>query len=87
MNDYSFAMIKPDIVKKNLIGEIIDIIEKNHFVIEKIQKKQLTKQDMDFLYQEHIHKPFFKDLTDYVGEGPVIIMKLKKKIAYKIFVI
>ena len=54
MSEKTLAIIKPDAVKRNIIGKIINIIEENDFIIEKIQSCQLTTEQAEKFY--FIHK-------------------------------
>lgn len=69
----SFIMIKPDGVRKGLIGEIISRFEKRGFKMNEgklvMPKKEIVKQH----YAEHIDKPFFDDLINFIIDGPVFI--------------
>ncbi len=70
----TFVMIKPDGVKKGLVGEIVSRFEKRGLEIEKLVKKELSREEAEKLYSIHQGKPFFNDLVEYVTSGPVVIM-------------
>jgi nucleoside-diphosphate kinase len=78
MVEYTFAMIKPDAVRAHNSGKIIDLIEKNGFEIVKMEKRHLTKKDVETFYAIHRERPFFNEMVNFVISGPVIIMALKK---------
>ena len=73
----TFFMIKPDGVKRNLIGEIISRVEKKGFQITKIKMMTITKDLAEEHYSEHKDKPFFSDLVSFITSGPVIAMQVE----------
>lgn len=74
----TFAIIKPDAVKADVSGIIIYLIELNKFKVINIQKKQLTKPEVELFYEVHKDKPFFNDTVKYMISGPVILLELEK---------
>jgi nucleoside-diphosphate kinase len=73
----TFFMIKPDGVKRNLIGEIISRVEAKGFVISKLKMMQIDKELAEEHYKEHAEKPFFKDLVSFITSGPVVAMQVE----------
>ena len=73
----TFFMIKPDGVRRNLIGEIISRVEAKGFVISKLKMMQIDKELAEEHYKEHADKPFFKDLVSFITSGPVVAMQLE----------
>lgn len=67
----TFVMIKPDAVKRGLIGEIISRLEKIG-TISLIECKVLTKRMAKAFYNEHAVQPFFEELVEFMSSGPVI---------------
>ncbi len=67
-------MIKPDGVKRGLIGEIISRIERKGLKIKALKMKKLSREEAEKLYEEHRGKHFFNDLIDFVTSGPVVAM-------------
>lgn len=70
----TFIMIKPDGVKKGLIGEIIKRFEQKGLMPEAMKYVRLTKSEAETLYAIHRGKPFFEPLVQYVTSGPVVLM-------------
>ena len=56
----TLSIFKPDIIQKNLIGEIIDTFEKKNLKIVAMKMARLTSQQTEKFYEEHKDKPFFK---------------------------
>ncbi|ALU12072.1 nucleoside diphosphate kinase [Ignicoccus islandicus DSM 13165] len=72
--ELEFVMIKPDGVKRGLIGEIISRIERKGLKIKALKMIKMSKEMAEELYAEHKGKPFFNDLVEYVTSGPVVVM-------------
>ncbi len=72
----TFAMIKPDGVRKNLAGEIISRFEKRGLKIDGMRLEQLTIETANTHYGEHKGKAFFQDLVEFVTSGPVVLLKI-----------
>jgi nucleoside-diphosphate kinase len=70
-------MIKPDGVKRNLIGEVISRVEKKGFKITKIKMMMISKSLAAEHYGEHNDKPFFNDLVEFITSGPVVAMQVE----------
>ena len=73
----TFFMIKPDGVKRNLIGEIISRVEEKGFQITKIKMITISQDLAEKHYAEHKDKPFFSDLVSFITSGPVIAMQVE----------
>ncbi|MEG7978856.1 MAG: nucleoside-diphosphate kinase [Mollicutes bacterium UO1] len=80
----TLSIIKPDVVKKNLIGEIITIFEKKGLRIAGMKLVRLTSQLAETFYQEHSSKPFFKGMTEFMCSSPVVIICLEGENAIKL---
>ncbi|XP_013384234.1 nucleoside diphosphate kinase 7-like [Lingula anatina] len=70
----TLGMIKPDSMKK--MGEILDLIFKNGFLITKMKKVSLSRNEALEFYQEHQSKMFFNTLIQYITSGPVMAFEL-----------
>ena len=75
--DHTFSIIKPDAVKRNLIGHINQIIEKSGLKIIASKKMYLTKQQAETFYSIHKERPFFNSLIDFMTSGPVQVQVLE----------
>ena len=74
----TLAIIKPDAVERNLIGKILERIESNGFRIVAMKRAQLTLPVAEGFYAVHKERPFFKDLTNYMCTGPVVLLVLTR---------
>ncbi|RUM55266.1 MAG: nucleoside-diphosphate kinase [Nautilia sp.] len=73
----TLSIIKPDAVKKNVIGKIIDRFESNGLRIAAMKKIQLSRSDAEQFYAVHKERPFFNDLVEFMISGPVVVMVLE----------
>jgi len=77
--EQTLAIVKPDAVKKKLIGRIIQVIEDEGFSIINMKLVQLTKQEAEGFYIVHKAKPFYGSLTDFMSSGPIVLMVLERE--------
>ncbi|MCX6564182.1 MAG: nucleoside-diphosphate kinase [Candidatus Aminicenantes bacterium] len=78
MTEKTLAIIKPDAVKKNIIGRIIQRIEDEGFKIAAMKMLHLTKDEAKGFYIVHKSRPFYEDLTNFMSSGPAIVMTLER---------
>ncbi|MEJ2770070.1 nucleoside-diphosphate kinase [Stygiolobus sp. CP8521M] len=74
MKQRTFVMIKPDGVKRRLVGEIISRFEKRGFNIVAMKMVHIDRTTAERLYEEHKGKSFFEELINYITSGPVVCM-------------
>lgn len=77
MKDRTLAIIKPDAVKKKLVGKIIQRIEEEGFGIVGMRLLRLSKEEAQRFYAVHKDKKFFGSLTDFMSSGPVVVILLE----------
>lgn len=77
MIQQTLSIIKPDMTKRHLIGEVLAILEKNGLVIKALKKLQLTQAQAEGFYAEHQGKPFFEPLVAFMISGPVVVAVLE----------
>lgn len=70
----TFVMLKPDAVKRGLVGEIIRRIEARGLKIVAMKMVWLDKEILKEHYAHHASKPFFPSLLEFMSSGPVICM-------------
>ena len=73
----TLSIIKPDAVKKGVIGKILDRFESNGLEILAMKKLRLSKEDAQAFYAIHKDRPFFNDLVEFMISGPVVVSVLK----------
>lgn len=74
--DETFVMLKPDCVRRKIMGEIISRIEKKGLGIVEMQLISPSREIIETHYAEHAGKPFFTELVNYVTSGPVVTMRV-----------
>lgn len=79
----TFLMIKPDAVKRNLIGEVLKRTENAKFKIVDLKMVKLSTLQAGGFYQVHKGKPFFEKLVKFVSSGKVVAVLLTRKNAVK----
>ena len=79
----TFAIIKPDAVKKRVAGQILARIEAAGFRICGMRLIHMSKKDAEGFYYVHKARPFFGGLTDFMSSGPCIVMCLEADGAIK----
>ncbi len=73
----TFSIIKPDAVKRNLIGHINQMIESADLKILASKKIYLTQNQARIFYEVHKERPFFDSLVKYMTSGPVQVQVLE----------
>jgi len=79
MTDKTLAIIKPDAVKKKVVGKIIERIEDEGFEIRNMKMLHLTKEEAKEFYFVHKDKKFYDSLTDFMSSGEIVIMLLERE--------
>ena len=67
-------MLKPGVVNRRLVGEVISRLEKKGFKLVGLKMVHVTKELAEKHYAEHLGKGFYENLLNYVTSGPVIAM-------------
>ena len=81
----TLAILKPDCVRKNLIGKVIKRIEADGFKIVAMKMVKLNSHTAGEFYAVHKERPFFYDLVSFMTSGACIPMVLEKKNAIEDF--
>lgn len=72
-------MIKPDAVKKNVIGNILGMINDAGFKIIAMKYTKLTPEQAGQFYAVHSHRPFYGELVEFMSSGPIVAAILEKE--------
>ncbi len=75
--EQTLSIIKPDAVKKGVIGKILDRFESNGLRIAATKKIQLTPEQAGEFYAVHKDRPFFGELVEFMTSGPVVVTVLE----------
>src|SRR5215212_8855918 len=73
----TLSIIKPDAVKKNVVGQILARFEKAGFRIVAARMMHLSRAEAEGFYAVHRQRPFFRDLVDFMISGPVLVQVLE----------
>jgi len=73
----TLLIIKPDAVKRHLIGEILRFIEREGFVILDLKMLRMSKEGAYKLYEVHKGKSFYEDLVNFISGGPIVVALLE----------
>lgn len=75
--EQTLIVIKPDGVKRKLVGAILSRFEDKGFTIKKMKMLTLTRKQAEEFYSPHREKPFFPDLVNFITTGPVVAAVLE----------
>ena len=73
----TLAIIKPDAVGRGIAADILSRIHAAKFKIVAIKSLRLTKKEAEGFYAVHRERPFFKDLTEFMSSGKVVVIVLE----------
>ncbi len=72
----TLSIIKPDAVRKNVVGQILSKFEANGLKVAAMKMKRLSKAEAEGFYAEHKERGFFGDLVQFMISGPVVVLVL-----------
>ncbi len=81
--EQTLSIIKPDAVKKNVIGEIVRRFESNGLKIKAMKMIKMSQKDAEGFYYVHTERPFYKSLAEFMSSGHVVVIVLEGKDAIK----
>ncbi len=85
MSNKTLAILKPDCVRKNLVGQVITKINEAGFKVKAMKMVHLTNASAGGFYEIHKERPFYNDLLAYMTSGPVVPIALEKENAVEDF--
>ena len=71
-SERTLILVKPDGVRRNLIGEVLSRIERKGYTLHAIKTMELDRELLSRHYAEHIGKPFYEPLVEFMLSGPVV---------------
>jgi nucleoside-diphosphate kinase len=74
MADRTLVLLKPDAVERKLVGAVISRFEAKNLDIVAMDLRQLDDDTLARHYEEHVEKPFYGDLVEFMSRGPVVAM-------------
>jgi nucleoside-diphosphate kinase len=75
--DRTLILVKPDAFDRGLTGEIIARFERKGLKIVALKKMDVARELAERHYEEHVGKPFFAELVDFITSGPIVAMVLE----------
>jgi nucleoside-diphosphate kinase len=72
----TLLIIKPDAVRRGLIGEVLSRIERKGLRVDALNMTVIDRDVAERHYAEHAGKPFFGELVDFIVSGPVVVAKV-----------
>ncbi len=81
--EQTFSIIKPDGVRRNLVGKILSRFEEKGLRIVATKMIHMSKLEAEGFYAVHRERPFFGELTEFMSSGPVVISVLEGETAVK----
>ncbi|MEY3354610.1 MAG: hypothetical protein RLZZ302_165 [Actinomycetota bacterium] len=73
-SEKTLILIKPDGVRRGLVGEVISRIEKKGYSVTALRMLQADRSILEKHYAEHNGKPFYEPLLEFMGSGPIVAM-------------
>ena len=74
MSERTLVLVKPDGVERSLVGEVIRRIEAKGFAITHLELRRIDRELAEQHYAEHVDKPFYSDLVEFITSGPLVAM-------------
>ena len=73
-SEKTLILVKPDGVRRGLVGEVISRIEKKGYSVTALRMLQADRSILEKHYAEHNGKPFYEPLLEFMGSGPIVAM-------------
>ncbi|GAA1243451.1 nucleoside-diphosphate kinase [Prauserella halophila] len=77
MTERTLVLVKPDGVKRGLVGEVISRIERKGLSLAAMDLRTVERSVAEEHYAEHKDKPFFGELVDFITSGPLVAMTVE----------
>ena len=74
MPERTLVLVKPDGVRRGLIGSVIERIERKGLRIVALELRTLDRETASTHYAEHVGKPFFEPVVDFITSGPLVAL-------------
>jgi nucleoside-diphosphate kinase len=81
----TLLIVKPDGVRRGLIGEVLRRVEAKGLTIEALRVLTVSRETAEEHYGEHRDKPFFGELVDFITSGPVVVGRITGESAIEVW--
>jgi nucleoside-diphosphate kinase len=81
----TLLIVKPDGVRRGLVGEVIRRVEAKGLAIEALRMETIDRPTAEEHYGEHTEKPFFDELVDFITSGPVVLARITGESAISVW--
>lgn len=79
MSNLTFAIIKPDAVRNNYVGQIITMITEAGFKVKAMKMTRMSVDSAKGFYEVHKERPFYGELVEFMSSGPCVPLMLEKE--------
>ena len=73
----TLLMVKPDVVASGHYGDIISVVLRNRFKINRLSIEEFSRERAEQFYAVHRERPFFGELVEYITGGPVVAIEVE----------
>ena len=81
----TLLIVKPDGVRRRLVGEVLRRAEDKGLAIDELRMLTIDRALAERHYAEHVDKPFFAELVDFITSGPVVVARLRGESAIEVW--
>ncbi|MCW2913999.1 MAG: Nucleoside-diphosphate kinase [Actinomycetia bacterium] len=85
MSERTLVLIKPDGVRRGVVGDVISRLERKGLTIVALELRTLTRETAQEHYDEHRERPFFGELVDFITSGPLVALVVEGPRAIEAF--
>ncbi|GAA4504899.1 nucleoside-diphosphate kinase [Actinoallomurus oryzae] len=85
MSERTLVLVKPDGVRRGLVGDVISRIERKGLKLVALELRTLERDVAETHYEEHREKPFFSSLVEFITGGPLVAMVVEGPRAIEAF--
>jgi nucleoside-diphosphate kinase len=84
MSERTLVLLKPDAVRRGLVGEILGRFEAKGLTLVALEQRTITGDEADAHYAEHVERDFYPPLREFVTSGPLVALVLEGDAAIEV---